>query len=634
MSTCLILTRHADAQLAPIAECFACGGELSLWFVEQRRGEDQIIDVDLSDPEERETFRAVLSEFEALRSKASESPGGSQDEAAGAESDANDTPAVDNPGIELRLRRIRSEEPARAVVDEVVRHSVRLLLLPWHEKSHAAANRSIESNIFRDCPCDLLYVSQENGNLAACREIVVATRGGRHASVALSRAVTAAEHAGGAVTALYVQLAVDEVALEIGERRLAKIAHRAGARKNTHVRKRVELADSFAAGVAQALDEPCDLLIFGAPDGRPVQRVINANALPTEGARALAIAIFRSADPYPARLQERLGRTLQRAIPQLDRENRVDLVDRIQSSSQSNFDFTALMGLSTLIATLGLLQDSTAVVIGAMLVAPLMTPLVAIGLAVVQGNRLLLRMALRTVSFGFVLAFVLAFGVAVLASWGGGPLANWPNAQMLARASPGVLDLLVAFASGLAAAYAMGRSNLLSALPGVAIAAALVPPIATAGVATALGEFPLAGGALLLFLTNIVAIILSSSVSLWAVGIRDLHAHGTRERWTPKLMFALCLLALGLAIYESRPPLPAKCIDDVIAVVGEIPNCEVAEVRLERLGGRRVLWVAVNGRDTPTEGLMKRLQAIALKQLGEETEVRLEYRNVRWSGGE
>ena len=76
---------------------------------------------------------------------------------------------------------------------------------------------------------------------------------------------------------------------------------------------------------------------------------------------------------------ERLEGTVERFVPQIDRDNRISLVDRVQSSSNWDFDFFALMVLSTIIAAIGLEQNSAAVVIGAMLIAPLMTPIIIVG---------------------------------------------------------------------------------------------------------------------------------------------------------------------------------------------------------------------------------------------------------------
>lgn len=195
----------------------------------------------------------------------------------------------------------------------------------------------------------------------------------------------------------------------------------------------------------------------------------------------------------------RLEASLYRTVPQLQREQRLALVERVQSNSHWDFDFFALMCLSTLIAGVGLLQNAPAVVIGAMLVAPLMTPMLGVGLALAQGNPFLLRSALRSVLLGFLTAVALGLGLGLAH-----PGLQHPTLEMLSRGGPHLLDLAVAFVSGVAAAYATSRPNLLAALPGVAIAAALVPPLATAGLALSMGEFDLFVGAGLLFLTNMV----------------------------------------------------------------------------------------------------------------------------------
>ena len=197
------------------------------------------------------------------------------------------------------------------------------------------------------------------------------------------------------------------------------------------------------------------------------------------GTNEPTIIVTRATIPLAGRVRRWLDLRLQRWVPQLGREERTDLVARIQSNSQWNFDFIMLVALSTLIAAMGLLDNSPAVIIGAMLVAPLMTPLLGIGIALSQGNPRLAEMSLKSVGYGFTTAFVLAYLVGLAT-------ADFVQAtqEMDARDWPGVLDLVIAFVSGLAAAYASGRPGLLAALPGVAIAAALLPPIATSGLST------------------------------------------------------------------------------------------------------------------------------------------------------
>ena len=130
---------------------------------------------------------------------------------------------------------------------------------------------------------------------------------------------------------------------------------------------------------------------------------------------------------------------------------------------------------------------------------------------------------------------------------------------MLARDLPNFIDLIVALASGVAAAYAMGRPHLVSALPGVAIAAALVPPIATAGLAVPLGSWTLAGGASLLFFTNVIAIVLGTAITFWAVGISTYvdTKHGQKVRNWPRYWFAgfvviSCLLAAEMTYFWAK----------------------------------------------------------------------------------
>jgi uncharacterized membrane protein len=119
---------------------------------------------------------------------------------------------------------------------------------------------------------------------------------------------------------------------------------------------------------------------------------------------------------------------------------------------------------------------------------------------------------------------------------------------------PQFYDLLIALASGVAAAYAMGRPNLFSALPGVAIAAALVPPIAVSGIAFAHGEVVRGGGALLLFATNRVTIILGTSLVFRAVGIRSQKEGANAARWPRYVLLLLVLLSFLLTVMiEMRP---------------------------------------------------------------------------------
>jgi uncharacterized hydrophobic protein (TIGR00271 family) len=170
-------------------------------------------------------------------------------------------------------------------------------------------------------------------------------------------------------------------------------------------------------------------------------------------------------------------------LPTLEARDRIDLFDRLQVGARWNIDFIMMICLSTAIASLGLIQNSTAVVIGAMVVAPLMTPLIGAGLALVQGNTIFFRDSLKAMAFGIGAALLISLFIGFLV-----PMEQL-TPELLARGAPTIIDLGVAFLSGAAAAYAVARPSLLGALAGVAIAAALVPPLATVGISLTAAEW-------------------------------------------------------------------------------------------------------------------------------------------------
>jgi uncharacterized hydrophobic protein (TIGR00271 family) len=180
--------------------------------------------------------------------------------------------------------------------------------------------------------------------------------------------------------------------------------------------------------------------------------------------------------------------------------------------------------LATIVASYGLLQNSTAVVIGAMIIAMLLGPITGLALALVDGNDRLLRQSLLTEFVGVVI--VLAVSLAVGYIHRDLPLTG----EILSRTSPNILDLVIALAGGAAGAYATISSRLSVGLVGVAIATALVPPLATCSICLARGDYHLAFGGFLLFFANFVAIQFASSVVMWALGYHQLLREITNLR--------------------------------------------------------------------------------------------------------
>ena len=175
-------------------------------------------------------------------------------------------------------------------------------------------------------------------------------------------------------------------------------------------------------------------------------------------------------------------RSLIRKIPF---EQRREIILDISESSSAGFDYFLLVVLSGSIATLGLITNSPAVIIGAMLVAPLMSPIIGIGLASVIGRDSLLKTSFFALTIGATLAIVLSALLTLVNTYL--PFVSFQElpAEVVSRTHPSPIDLLVALAGGFAASYALTEVKLSAALPGVAIATALMPPLCTVGVGLA-----------------------------------------------------------------------------------------------------------------------------------------------------
>jgi len=202
----------------------------------------------------------------------------------------------------------------------------------------------------------------------------------------------------------------------------------------------------------------------------------------------------------------------------LPKDEKQQVITDIAQSATSSFDFFLLVVLSCSIATLGLVTNSPAVIIGAMLVAPLMSPIIGIGLASITGDGGLARHAATALLRGGVLAVLLSSLMTLVNTRLPFVVLQELPAEVLARTHPSPIDLVIALAGGLAAAYALTRPNISAALPGVAIATALMPPLCTVGIGLALTRWDVAGGALLLFITNAITIAFAAALVFFLRG--------------------------------------------------------------------------------------------------------------------
>jgi uncharacterized hydrophobic protein (TIGR00271 family) len=166
--------------------------------------------------------------------------------------------------------------------------------------------------------------------------------------------------------------------------------------------------------------------------------------------------------------------------------------------------FWLLLVLSAVIASAGVISDSTATVIGAMIVAPLMTPILGVVVAIVLADRRNLLRSIVLVVFGALSVIGIAWLMGHFVPY---PVVAQTNTQVAARVSPRIIDLVAALATGAVGSVALARSDISDTLPGVAIAISLVPPLAVVGLTLESGASHQAIGALLLFLSNVAAIL-------------------------------------------------------------------------------------------------------------------------------
>ncbi|MFW2335190.1 DUF389 domain-containing protein [Ilumatobacter sp.] len=213
--------------------------------------------------------------------------------------------------------------------------------------------------------------------------------------------------------------------------------------------------------------------------------------------------------------------------------------------------FVTLMTFASVIAAMGVITDSTAIVIGAMLIAPLMTPLMAMAMSLVMGwpHRLTLS---ASIALGGIL---LAIAIGLLLGWVAPTVIDTTtNSQILARATPTVLDLIVAVAAGAAGAYGLSRPDVSDALPGVAIAISLVPPLSVVGIAYSQGDWGAGNGALLLFTTNLVAILIFGGITFVVTGvtpIQRLTANQYRVRTSVAAVAMLAAVVFGALLLNG-----------------------------------------------------------------------------------
>jgi uncharacterized hydrophobic protein (TIGR00271 family) len=209
--------------------------------------------------------------------------------------------------------------------------------------------------------------------------------------------------------------------------------------------------------------------------------------------------------------------------------------------------FWVLLVLASCIAAAGVIGDSTATVIGAMIVAPLMTPIMGTVLSISTSDRANLIRSLLLVVGGAAAAIAVGYLMGLLAAI---PVVADTSSQVAGRVQPRLIDLLAAIATGAAGAFAQCREDVSDTLPGVAIAISLVPPLTVVGLTLEGGQPGQSWGAMLLFLTNVAAILLTGIVVMALFGV---HRHAAAE--SPSLHRRTAVVVVVMFVVAIAVPL-------------------------------------------------------------------------------
>lgn len=281
--------------------------------------------------------------------------------------------------------------------------------------------------------------------------------------------------------------------------------------------------------------------------------------------------------------------------------------------------FVILLMLATMIATFGLFIGSSSVIIGAMLLAPLMQPIVSMSMGVLRQDETLFKNAMKTLMIGVLIVLSTAMVISYLT-----PIRELSD-EMAARLSPTLLDLFVAIVSGVAAAYVKNNENILPSLAGVAIAVALVPPLAVSGIGIGWADWSIFSHALLLFTTNLIGMVLAGAITFLLLGYAPIRV---AKKGIVIWMFIAVLVTIPL--YQSFEAMKEK--SNVQTALSQVKfkindkNVYLNKIEYRHRGECREVWCEVIVSDKLHKDEQQYLHNLINEVVGRPTEVIATYR--------
>lgn len=414
-------------------------------------------------------------------------------------------------------------------------YSADFVLLPWPAEKAARLRKNHLQSLLQITAKPLGILKGEIGEKPLAK-ISVACGSSDHSALALqiADALGSADRAAVEVVRVFTKSESHDAAHEAVERMVRK----------TGIRPSAEVVVVQESAVGQGIlrqSAGSQVLLIGASDdplsGRPLP---DGHSIDVAMQRKEATLIVKGKEESGKFLLRRALSEVTNRVSALTPKERSELLGNLKVGLQAGADFYLMVALAAAIAITGLIMNDGSIVLGAMLVSPLMSPIVGIACGIALGNVDLMRRSGASTFKGMTLVLGVAVVMAFLLP------AVQPTDQILSRTRPGIFDLLAALAAGAAGAYSLGRKTVAGALPGVAMSLSLEPPLAAAGYGLSTSQFWIASGAFLLFLTNLAAIVLSGAGVYLMLGMRPPRKEGMGI--VARAVFAVVLATLVLVV--------------------------------------------------------------------------------------
>ncbi len=450
------------------------------------------------------------------------------------------TKVLAGPGVAVRVERRLGHNLQGTVREAVAELNPALVVFAWAPRRERSLLRDELAlrDLLLDLPCDIAVLATRGDAAPVPRRVMLAVTDETGATLAREVATEIAEAADGTIAFVAPSDGDRDGVLERLDEAVAALPDPARGSA------RLAQGRTDAAAILQAASPgDVDLLVVGTPESGVIHRLALGSFAERVARRATVPVLVVKPRLSPARSAvRRVADAVLSLFPAASEESKVETYRTVRTASRGNVDFNVMIALAAAIAALGELLNSPAVVIGGMLVAPLMSPVIALGLGIVHGDVRLLRLSAVSVLRGSLIAVAVGALIGLVI-----PGAD-VTAEIASRTSPSLLDLGVAFAAGAAGAFALSREHLSASLPGVAIAAALVPPLAAIGLGVALRDPSVGGGAGLLFMANLVSIAAAAGLVFLLVGYRPEPQHALRLRVFSRGFTAIALLVIAVSV--------------------------------------------------------------------------------------